>query len=293
MFPFGGESSLIVIVAETNWSMGSRFLRDVTLLVAFEHVGERLFGDAWQGFEHQYAQEPPPQPPEDIAARARRLVGEEDRLKSLSSATYAARALCLDDALRPSFDAILARINDAIGKVVSESRAIEQNTSAATRFADFERYQQAWGLLQAALASERLTARVDAQGHVSPHAWKDAAFGKVDLRLSILRQPEECAAGLVTINAKEFERWLLAIPTATNAPFDVEAWCREKILERRRSMNPPRSQEALFQELQAEQASLTRSKFDAAWKTHAPLSWKSPGRKSGKTTAKPRRKKPD
>lgn len=281
----------MVLVAITQQSMGSRFLRDVSVLVAFETVGERLYGDAWQGFEHLYAQQPPPPAPADVAERARWLVGEEARFGALSKATYAARGLCADEALRDAFDAILAQIDRDRERVVRERRAIEDDRGTEERFADFQRYEHAWKLLHGALADERLTARVDAGPSVNRHAWTDAAFGKLNLRMSTLSQPPDWSERLVTIDAKEFRRWLLAIPAKADAELDVQAWCRDQINDLVRAKASPHSRDALFRDLKAQQPSLSERQYRAIWAECAPREWQAPGRKSWRPAPKTAPKK--
>lgn len=262
--------------------MASPFLNRVSLLIAFESVGERLFGAEWRGFEYQCAEGLAPPSPKDHGGRLNFLEGEQARLGKSIGAVYAARATCADEQIRAMFEPILKALNDASSDVGRELREREGDNQVKERRDTYERYEAARRLLIEALATGHLQAEADASSGIDRNLWSDASFGAINLRLSTVVRPEEQAPRGVSIVKRDFDRWLATIPDITGTKLDVDAWCRGQIANLRREGRPPPSQDALFDELSSQQSSLTKRTFLAAWKEVAPKTWKKPGRKSRK-----------
>lgn len=271
--------------------MASRFLSRISLLMAFERVGERLFGAEWHGFEFQCAERERPPSPKDHSARVNYLVGEAARLRKSMDAVYAARATCLNAEIQVMFEPIIKALNDASSEVGRELNEREGDNQVIDRHETHKRYEAAWARLKKALIERRLEPEADAGGGVDQNVWADATRGKINLRLSTVIRSDDAAEHVITIGKDEFEKWISAIPTQGEEGFDLEAWCYNQITDWVSGKSRPVNKSVALAQLRQAQPKLSQRQFNRIWARCAPKSWKTPGRKSPHPSEKSASKK--
>lgn len=250
------------------------------LLWAFDRLGERLFGNTWDGNEYQRKQI---ESPDDIEAKRTPLevqLAEFDR-KEQTHRTSIKRSLK---------EAVIHRHQSAIAKLIEQRVRINGELallpsvdgSWRRRYAAYERKASAEQTLIDAFGSGDLAANFVGGLVIDRWLWSEPNEFRYYLAESlgvISQRYSSCRRSMIVVPRTKFDEWLkgikpIVVSSQTISPEDLfRARLRQDIKGAK-----PGSKTAYRERVLEEFTGLSRRAFDRVWDQDVPDSWKRSGR---------------